>query len=411
MNDYKFGNFIYNLRVEKGLTQADVAQRLGVTPAAVSKWENGSTKPRYEMLLRLSEIFQVSTEELIAGEYAQALSEPVEETVEAPEKKKHSVLKIVLITLCALAIVLCVYFIIDFITASPKQKTYGNINSNCQEYCAIIKHDDWIYYCNINRDNDVYKIRVDGTEKQKLIEGTVMSIGVTDDWIYYCEGNLLGADAGIYRVRHDGTQKELLVPGAYWYINVMEDWIYYAGGTPEKGGSIFRMKPDGTRATVLSSQKCGNISIYDGWIYYLNMNSGILYKMRLDGTEHAKFQPVHRATSAVVEDGVLYTYNGTFFKKANLDGTDSRRYFEEGVDRFIVSDGYIYYVKSNSQRSIFNKLDPDMTEQSRVLLLKKHFPSLYMCVVDDWLYFPNGEGGYRMYRVKTDGSGEVEFVG
>lgn len=409
MNDYKFGNFIYTLRVEKGLTQSEVAKRLGVSAAAVSKWENGSTKPRYELLLKLAEILEVSSEELVSGERAEMRDEPIAEVAEEVfEKRRPSVLKIVLITLCALAIALCVYFLI----APPKQKpkTYGNVNSNCQEYCAIIKHGDWIYYCNINRDNDVYKIRADGTEKQKVIEGTVMSIGVTDDWIYYCEGNLSGADAGIYKVRHDGTEKEKLVPGAYWYIYVTEDWIYYADQTPEKGGNIYRMKPDGTRQTVLSSQNCGNISIYDGWIYYVNKNSEFIYKMRLDGSQLGKFRPLHRATSAVVEDGVLYTYNGTFFKKVNLDGTDSKRYFEEGVERFIVSDGCVYYVKSNPKRSIFNKLNPDMTERSRVLLVKKHFPSLYMCVIDDCLYFPNGEDAYRMYRIKIDGSGEIERV-
>lgn len=73
MNDYKFGNFIYKLRVEKGLTQAEVAQKLSVTSAAVSKWENGSAKPRYEVLLQLAEIFKVSTEELVRGEHIDEL--------------------------------------------------------------------------------------------------------------------------------------------------------------------------------------------------------------------------------------------------------------------------------------------------------------------------------------------------
>ena len=118
MNDYKFGNFIYTLRVEKGLTQSEVAQRLGVSAAAVSKWENGSTKPRYELLLKLAEIFEVSSEELVSGERAEMRDEPIAEVAEEVfEKRRPSVLKIVLITLCALAIALCVYFLI----APPKQ--------------------------------------------------------------------------------------------------------------------------------------------------------------------------------------------------------------------------------------------------------------------------------------------------
>ncbi len=69
MNDYRFGNFVCMLREKKGLTQAEIAQKLGVTPAAVSKWENGSSKPRVEVLFQLAGILDVRPEELMAGEY------------------------------------------------------------------------------------------------------------------------------------------------------------------------------------------------------------------------------------------------------------------------------------------------------------------------------------------------------
>ena len=69
MNDYRFGNFVCTLREKKGMTQADLANLLGVTPAAVSKWENGISKPRVEVLFRLASILDVRPEELIAGQY------------------------------------------------------------------------------------------------------------------------------------------------------------------------------------------------------------------------------------------------------------------------------------------------------------------------------------------------------
>lgn len=72
MNDYNFGNFLCALREKKGLTQAQIAKELGVTPAAVSKWENGSSKPRVDVLFRLAELLGVRTEELIAGRYIEA---------------------------------------------------------------------------------------------------------------------------------------------------------------------------------------------------------------------------------------------------------------------------------------------------------------------------------------------------
>ena len=69
MNDYNFGNFVCTLREKNGLTQAEIADRLGVTAAAVSKWENGSSKPRVEVLFKLAEILGVRPDELMAGHY------------------------------------------------------------------------------------------------------------------------------------------------------------------------------------------------------------------------------------------------------------------------------------------------------------------------------------------------------
>ena len=67
-NDYRFGNFVCQLREEKGLTQAEVAEQLDVTPAAVSKWENGESKPRTEKLFDLAKLLGVTAEELMNGE-------------------------------------------------------------------------------------------------------------------------------------------------------------------------------------------------------------------------------------------------------------------------------------------------------------------------------------------------------
>lgn len=67
-NDYRFGNFVCQLREEKGMTQAELAQMLDVTPAAVSKWENGESKPRTEKLFELAKLLGVSAEELMNGE-------------------------------------------------------------------------------------------------------------------------------------------------------------------------------------------------------------------------------------------------------------------------------------------------------------------------------------------------------
>lgn len=60
--------FIAALRKEKGLTQEQLGEKLGVTNKTISRWENGNYTPDVEMLALLSKEFGVSINELISGE-------------------------------------------------------------------------------------------------------------------------------------------------------------------------------------------------------------------------------------------------------------------------------------------------------------------------------------------------------
>ena len=68
MDQERFGKFILNLRKEKNLTQNDVAQKLGVTDKAVSKWERGLGCPDISLLVPLSNILGISVNELLLQE-------------------------------------------------------------------------------------------------------------------------------------------------------------------------------------------------------------------------------------------------------------------------------------------------------------------------------------------------------
>lgn len=65
MNDYQFGNFIFESRQKAGLSQSELAYKLGVTNKAVSKWENGKSKPTTDTLRRLAVLFEIPLEKLM----------------------------------------------------------------------------------------------------------------------------------------------------------------------------------------------------------------------------------------------------------------------------------------------------------------------------------------------------------
>ena len=68
MNQIKMGEFISELRKEKGLTQKDIGDILNITDNSVSKWERGINAPDIYYLAPLSELFNVSIGELLNGE-------------------------------------------------------------------------------------------------------------------------------------------------------------------------------------------------------------------------------------------------------------------------------------------------------------------------------------------------------
>ena len=68
MDAKKMGEFLAALRKADGLTQQEVADRLGVTAKAVSKWETGGGFPDIGTLPALAELFGVTIDELLAGE-------------------------------------------------------------------------------------------------------------------------------------------------------------------------------------------------------------------------------------------------------------------------------------------------------------------------------------------------------
>ena len=68
MNNAKMGELIRSARKEKGLTQKDVAEKLGITDRAVSKWERSICAPDIALLEELAEILGLSIAELISGE-------------------------------------------------------------------------------------------------------------------------------------------------------------------------------------------------------------------------------------------------------------------------------------------------------------------------------------------------------
>ena len=68
MDQKKTGEFLKQLRKEKGLTQEQLAERFAVSGRTVSRWETGSNMPDLSVLVELADYYDVDIREIIDGE-------------------------------------------------------------------------------------------------------------------------------------------------------------------------------------------------------------------------------------------------------------------------------------------------------------------------------------------------------
>ena len=68
MDLVKIGKLLQTLRKEKGLTQEQLAERTGVARRTVSRWETGSNMPDLDVLIELSDFYDVDLREILSGE-------------------------------------------------------------------------------------------------------------------------------------------------------------------------------------------------------------------------------------------------------------------------------------------------------------------------------------------------------
>ena len=120
MDQIKIGKFISDLRKEKGLTQAQLSEKLGITDRAVSKWETGRSMPDASIMLELCEILGISVNELLSGEvlemnnYNEKVEKNLLEIVKQKEEADKRLLKMEIVIGPLISIV---FFVLIFIAS------------------------------------------------------------------------------------------------------------------------------------------------------------------------------------------------------------------------------------------------------------------------------------------------------
>ena len=118
MDQEKIGKFIFELRKEKKMTQQELADKIGVTDRAISKWENGRGMPDLSLMKPLCDVLGITLNELISGERIEKkeLQKKSEENILKTinySNKKTKFFKIFLACLITIFLLLVLMFVID----------------------------------------------------------------------------------------------------------------------------------------------------------------------------------------------------------------------------------------------------------------------------------------------------------
>lgn len=92
MDQEKIGKFILEMRKQKGLTQKELAEKIGISDKTISKWECGNSMPDISYLESLCNSLDISVNELLSGQRlsGESYSEKAEENIMALMKENES---------------------------------------------------------------------------------------------------------------------------------------------------------------------------------------------------------------------------------------------------------------------------------------------------------------------------------
>jgi len=153
MDQTRIGKFILELRKESGMTQLELANKIGVTDRAISKWENGRGLPDLSLLKPLCDVFEITINELISGkkidknEYQVKVDETILNTIDYSNKKikRNSKKFKIIISLILIVVIMIILMFLTDVRQMNQNKPVIFSTWGFDYTPAINLYDDYIY--------------------------------------------------------------------------------------------------------------------------------------------------------------------------------------------------------------------------------------------------------------------------
>ncbi|NLT58825.1 MAG: DUF5050 domain-containing protein [Clostridiales bacterium] len=199
----------------------------------------------------------------------------------------------------------------------------------------------FIYYVNGSDGNRVYRVRVDGTERERVLSAVSGPLLLANDRLIFQNRS---EDSSLYSATLSGGSLQRITPDLATSIAVYEGDVYYRNDS--KGGALYRSSLDGIDHSELVGGACGGITVDGGYVYYISAGEdGRIYRVPTGGGTPEAVTGAS-ASEFVLAGGNLYfrdAAQGGIYRCSTSGGSATRLTTVDGA-KLNVSGSTLYFV-------------------------------------------------------------------
>lgn len=276
------------------------------------------------------------------------------------------------------------YFSLDSIDMQPHNIGLCKMKSNGSAFSVLVNDwskcfnvgTDYLYYIKSNNGwvgGDIYRIKKDGTEEKKLLEGEYINLMLIGNKLYFTCMNEDNFAYKLYRMNIDGTQKELFIQercdANFLYSN---GFIYTVIPIEKKDGSydvtLTKISINNPNQKTIIAHNFDTAPAFLGYssfykyknkIFYINDKDNHVYSMNDDGTDRKKLNNINVNTMVISEKGKIYCFSwdlNTTIYSFDLDGKNTKEIstLERLCYLLGIVDDYLYFNEDWGEGDISN---------------------------------------------------------
>lgn len=275
----------------------------------------------------------------------------------------------------------------------------GNSSANLMYDGNFATDDEWIYF-SVSGEG-LYKQKLDGSERQQLLENDVSHLNVIGDWLFFIDKN---QESKAYRMKTDGSERKQITDTFTENLVVVDDWIYFIPVTYTSTGEkpVYRMRTDLTgRERLLDN--AFQFTVSQGYLFFQTEYPGNISYLDLNDldAEPVMYGGVHARFFSVSEGWLYYeSTNDDYIYRLSLDNGQTEQLTQTASYGFNADDNLIFYRNVEDDSSLYRH-NADTGESEKL----DDGEVFIMQIIDEYLYYTKATTSRtpEWYRVHVDG--------